>query len=333
VTPSSLTLSEEEGTGAFTAVLGMQPAGDVVLDVTSADPARASVSSTTLTFDALNWATPQPVTVTGHAVAGPSLVAITVSVNGALSDDAYDPLADRSVQVTLLPALTPDLDVRLELDEIGGATTATNIGANGVDGTIAGSPIQGEAGVFGTAFRFDEIDDRITLPNFTYPAEFTVSLWFKVADNGGNQYQYLYSQGQFGNPNSLNILIGEVGNNNVSNQLAVNFRDTDDPQGIWTNVLTADASAAGLDLIDDQWHLVTFTASAASGASLFVDGVLVDSLANLGGGLFVPSSGVTLGTRNYSNGNRWFGGSMDDVRVYARALSAGEITALYGQAP
>ena len=325
LSPTSLAVAEDEGTATFTAVLGLEPASDVVLQVTSADPWRASVDVSTLTFSPVDWSTPQPVTVTSHAVAGANQVAITVSVDDALSDDTFDPLADQIVDVTLLPATPSDLEVWLQLDETGGAATAVNAGANGVDGAVAGDPLQGVPGAFGTAFSFDELDDEITLPNFAYPPEFTVSLWIKVADNSGNYYQYLYSQGQFGDPNSLNILLGETGNNNVSNELAVNFRDADDPQGIWSNVLTADASAAGFDLIDDGWHLVTFTVSAADGARLYVDGQLADALPSLGGGAFAPAGAVTLGTRNYSSGNRWLGGSMDDVRVYSRALSAGEI--------
>ncbi|MEM7351802.1 MAG: LamG domain-containing protein, partial [Acidobacteriota bacterium] len=333
VSPASLAVSEEGGTAAFTSVLGAQPASDVVLTITSADPARLSVNPATLTFSSGDWATPQQVTATGHATAGADQVVVTVSVDDALSDDAFDPLADQTVQVSLLPAVDADLLVWLELDEVGGATSAVNSGSNGVTGSIVGGPIQGEAGVIGTAFRFDEQDDAINLPSFAYPAELSVSLWVKVADNSGNQYQYLYSQGQFGDPHSLNILLGESGNNNIPNQLAVNFRDANDPQGIWSNVLSVDATATGVGLLDDLWHLVTFTASAAEGARLFVDGVLVDDLPNLGGDVFVPTTGVTMGTRNYSNGNRWFGGAMDDLRVYGRALSASEIQGLYTQAP
>ncbi len=73
---------------------------------------------------------------------------------------------------------------------------------------------------------------------------------------------------------------------------------------------------------------MTFTVSAAEGARLFVDGQLADSLPNLGGAAFAPGGVVTLGTRNYSSGNRWLGGFMNDVRVCSRALSQAEIQSL-----
>jgi len=92
-------------TGTFDVVLDSQPASDVAFDVTSADEAVATVSPATLTFTPGNWATPQAVTVTATndpVADGDQAVVVTVAVNDGASDNAFDPLADQAVDITVL---------------------------------------------------------------------------------------------------------------------------------------------------------------------------------------------------------------------------------------
>ena len=96
-------VSETGSTDTFDVVLTAQPASDVVINVTSGDAGEATVDLTTLTFTSANWDTAQTVTVTGvddPTVDGDQTTTITVSVDDANSDDAFDPLADLSVTVT-----------------------------------------------------------------------------------------------------------------------------------------------------------------------------------------------------------------------------------------
>ena len=89
-------------------VLDGQPLSDVVLTVSSTDPDETTVTPATLTFTTTNWGTPQTVTVTGiadDAIDGDQSTDITVSVNDAASDDAFDSLSDQTVTVT-----TSDID-------------------------------------------------------------------------------------------------------------------------------------------------------------------------------------------------------------------------------
>ena len=96
--------TNETGTTAtFTAVLNLEPATDVVLNITSGDTGEVTVSPTTLTFTNANWNTPQTITATGvdDALADGNVnVTITVAVDDASSDDAYDPVADVTTIVT-----------------------------------------------------------------------------------------------------------------------------------------------------------------------------------------------------------------------------------------
>ncbi|MBI03219.1 MAG: hypothetical protein CL468_04215, partial [Acidimicrobiaceae bacterium] len=80
----STVMSESGSSDSFTFALGSEPAGNVVVSVASSDLSEAVVSSSTLTFTASNWDTPQTVVVTG--------------VNDGLSD------GDQAVDVTLSAA-------------------------------------------------------------------------------------------------------------------------------------------------------------------------------------------------------------------------------------
>jgi hypothetical protein len=90
-------------TATFTAVLNAQPTTDVVLNISSANTDEVTVSPATLTFTNANWATAQEITLTGVddiLFDGNQDVIITVSVDDALSDDAYDAVADVTTTVT-----------------------------------------------------------------------------------------------------------------------------------------------------------------------------------------------------------------------------------------
>ena len=61
----------------------------------------------------------------------------------------------------------------------------------------------------------------------------------------------------------------------------------------------------------------------------YVDGKLAASNAGLAGPMDnIPGGNIQIGTGWQINGPYW-SGQMDDIRIYNRALSAGEIKALY----
>ncbi|MEH6746388.1 MAG: Calx-beta domain-containing protein, partial [Maribacter arcticus] len=117
----STATSEPNGTDSFTVRLTSAPASNVVLNVVSSDIGEGTVSPGTLTFTPTNFATPQTVTVTGvndAIVDGTQPYTITVSVNDASSNDAFDALADRIINVTN----TDDDTAGFTVTESGGST-------------------------------------------------------------------------------------------------------------------------------------------------------------------------------------------------------------------
>ena len=102
-TAGDTTVDESGTTDTFDVVLSRQPVTNVVIDVTSGDTGEATVDLASLTFTPANWNQPQTVTVTGvddPTLDGDQTSTITLSVDDANSDDAFDSLPDDTISVT-----------------------------------------------------------------------------------------------------------------------------------------------------------------------------------------------------------------------------------------
>ena len=121
-TNNSTRVDESGTTDTFSITLNQRPDSNVVLSVSSNDTGEATVNRSTLTFTPSNWNTAQEIVVTGRddsSVDGSQMSTITVSVIDASSDDAFDPISDKSVSVTTTDndmAATPTQFVRSSAD-------------------------------------------------------------------------------------------------------------------------------------------------------------------------------------------------------------------------
>ncbi|MCM8881758.1 MAG: tandem-95 repeat protein [Candidatus Thiodiazotropha sp.] len=176
------------------------------------------------------------------------------------------------------------------------------------DGTITDATTV--TGLDGDALRFDESGDYVTIPDVTMNNDFTVTFQFKVDDNTGSLFQYIYSHGDINTTNSLNIFINEASHGTDPNVLRTVIRDADD---------TLDNFALEFDISsiigDDEWHTYTLTVEAGVGSTVYLDGV-VKNTDTRGGGSFNPSGNVYLGARYDLDPDRMFGGDLDDVKIY-----------------
>jgi hypothetical protein len=93
------------------------------------------------------------------------------------------------------------------------------------------------------------------------------------------------------------------------------------------------------DVRDDQWHHVTAVLDSdgtpdVAEISLYVDGVREVVSASLDEPIDTAADGVVIVGKSPSAwGNRPFVGQIDDVRIYSRALSHGEVANLAGVSP
>lgn len=104
VSPTSV-IVWEQGPGnqtTFTVVLTSAPSSNVVFKITGSDNTEATLDKSSLTFTTSNWSTPQVVTVTGVQdliLDGNVNSLVTVEVVDAESDDNYDSLSNKTVNV------------------------------------------------------------------------------------------------------------------------------------------------------------------------------------------------------------------------------------------
>jgi hypothetical protein len=215
-----------------------------------------------------------------------------------------------------------------KLDEAAGATQAVDATGNGHDGTIYGDPVR-VAGRLGGALSLDEVNDRVAAADFDYGSDgtFSVAFWFNVSELSGDFFQYVLSHGAVSQAGSLNVYFGEAGSS-LPGVLRTNLLDGND-----------DADRGALDIsgswADGEWHHYALVVSA-SGSKVYVDGDEKAS-SSQGGDAFNPNTGVHLGCRAEDlDADRYYGGKLDDVRLYGHPLSAAEIAELVsggGNAP
>jgi len=193
-----------------------------------------------------------------------------------------------------------------------GSTTAADSSGNGNDGTLANMDPATDwvAGKIGGALDFEGVKDKVSRTSLSYDltGDLTVSAWMKPAtcevsgacfvvefqDAGGDSLSLRYDNA------NQNIKIGDAGT---------------------VHGFTSTASLK-------TWsHLVYIWHDATNQHAVYINGVL--DARGLVGGTFTGGNmdNFTLGS-NTSN-VRHYGGLLDDVRLYNRALSASEIAALY----
>jgi endo-1,4-beta-xylanase len=242
----------------------------------------------------------------------------TPACNGAdLDGDANVDLEDFAV---LAFNWTTDetLQLYLKLDETSG-TTAADSSMYNHPGTLNNGPVWSAGHTPGSgALSFDGTNDSVVITGYkgiTGTSSRTCSAWIKTTTTGalmswgrsvptGGDYWYcLVNYSASGNPGALHVSV--MGGNVVGTK----------------------------DLRDGQWHhiAVVFDSDSdpdTSDLTLYVDGV-AESVSYLGLRAIntAAETDVYLGSR-LGGASYLFSGLMDDVRIYNRALSAAEITAL-----
>ena len=132
VTPTSgLVTTEAGGTATFTVVLTSQPTANVTVALSSSDATEGTVGPASLTFTAVNWNTPQTVTVTGvdDDLDDGDIVYSIITAAATSSDAVYNGINPADVSVTNTDNDTAGITVTptsgLVTTEAGGTATFT----------------------------------------------------------------------------------------------------------------------------------------------------------------------------------------------------------------
>jgi hypothetical protein len=188
-------------------------------------------------------------------------------------------------------------------------TTAIDRGQGGNHGTIVGAvPAIGK---LGQGLRFDGVDDRVTVGDVGSPIS-TIALWFKnetsITSGSSGSFLMKLSAGSSGDTGSicLGSCTGFVDGETLT------FKGEDGSSG-----------SAYTGTIPAGWHhaLFVFTGGAYQ---IYLDGEHVGAT-TYGTPAIESGDEVAIGHSSLTP----ILGSLDDVRIYDRALSAAEVLALY----
>jgi hypothetical protein len=206
----------------------------------------------------------------------------------------------------------PSLIAHWRFDE-GSGTTANDSSGNNRTGTLKNGASFTSAGLpalqfadpaalqlIGTSHHYVDAGTSLNLTN----SSFTVAAWAKRSTTSGKQW-----------------IIG-YGTNKTDKALVLGFRDNDHVTcAFFNDDLDTDIAFADTNV----WHHIACTYNAATGRrTVYVDGVgwYADN-----GGSIQANGTFNIGRVPWSEG--YFSGTIDDVRVYNRALSPKEIEYLY----
>ncbi|HUX35568.1 MAG TPA: LamG domain-containing protein, partial [Candidatus Paceibacterota bacterium] len=206
-----------------------------------------------------------------------------------------------------------------KFDEGQGTSTQDSSG-NGNGGTLGGSidlPTWQSNCQVGGCLSFDGTDDYVSVPVFTSidTGSFTIMHWFKLSTTGKDE-------GSVGKSAPYNL-------NNPG--YAIRFLASGNNIGTDINISsgTGAQSTISYKWNTSTWHYIAWVVNRIIGTyDIYIDGQDVAS------GTGIPTTGSTAiaSSLNFGNGGNsaWFTlGSLDDIRIYNRALSAAEVMALY----
>ncbi|MFI9202102.1 exo-alpha-sialidase [Streptomyces sp. NPDC053048] len=178
------------------------------------------------------------------------------------------------------------------------------------------------AGRFGGALRFDGVDDAVRLPyRGSLPLgarDFTAVLWFRYRPRAGaGEQPFLWMGGVGGAPQVA--LRGEPDSGRITGQLTARTAGPGPSR-------TATVRSAGA-YADGRWHRLALRRSGGR-LTLTVDGTST-SVPGVPGTVSRNSAfGVHLGQK--PDGRSFLTGDLDEVRVYARALTDAELAGPQG---
>ena len=201
-----------------------------------------------------------------------------------------------------------------KLDETSGTTAADSSG-NGNDGTMnSGLDATSDSGkgAVGNALRFLSNYGAISIPDdatLNPSNQITVSSWIKTTNASTSRMLYKWDGGS-----NNDYILWKTGAGIP--RFEIN-----------TSGGSVILSATAVDINDGIWHHITGTYDGST-VSIYVDGVFNNSIAH-SGTLNDGTRPIVVGAENTTGATFSVNGQLDDVRIYDRAITDAEVTALY----
>jgi hypothetical protein len=179
----------------------------------------------------------------------------------------------------------------------------------------SGTYVADRFGVSGKALQFNGTSDYATIPRPNW-MDWTIAYWVKTTATGGTPGWY----------NGKGLVDGEVGG--VTDDFGTALVGSKAAFGVGNPDTTITSTTA---INDGQWHHVTAARSASTGLmQLYVDGILQASAIGPFGPKVSPPS-LRIGSIQTGAAGGFLAGTIDDVQISNRVLSAPEISAVMNQ--
>ncbi len=197
-----------------------------------------------------------------------------------------------------------------------GTNTTSDTSSNGYNGTLTNfySATSTVVGQLNQGLYFDGVDDKVSLPTSVVGSSITLSAWIKPAVVNKEQRIINYH-------NRYRLELSDNG------KLYCAFHTVNQS---WNFCSTL----GNTTLVANRWYHVAVTYDGSSTYTYYLNGVANGSNSSqftgaLTGGSLTPCIGDACGDGNTT---AFFKGSMDDVNIYSRALSSGDMLELYTSA-
>ena len=321
--------------GAWSAVYSLEVEWGGISGLSPADGSSTTDTTPSLNWDAVPGAVGYEVQLAGSEAGLASASAVSVSGTSytptsavSLSQTTYWRVrakdgtgqygswsAAASLEVINVP--TEGLLAYYPFD--GNADDASGNGYHGILGGEVGhnspSLTADRFGNQNSAYMFDSYLELIKLPHSVLDgqSEFSVSFWMKTE---GSVIQRGIITGAASNYRNNELLIYIADDGEIRPHIKTNSFD-------------------GTRRINDEiWHFIVITRDNNGLTKLYVDGVLDLSDTLSAGNLDIANGGLWLGNDQDTVGGSWassqqFLGQLDEMRIYSRVLTSGEIGLLY----
>ncbi len=256
---------------------------------------KGTTTSTSLSVTGLTCATAYSMTVRARDAAG----------NWSAASSALN------VSTTACSTIDPVLRVWWKFDETSGTTASDATGNNRSGALLNGLQFSGVAGKYDKALTFDGVDDVCRYNQSpgvsTYP--FTLSAWIKSTNTTSYYHAVFIGDGSAsGKYFTIGLRFGKA---------FICARNTTEYRNEDSDVIS-----------DGQWHLVTGVFESPTSRKLYVDGSLkVTGTESVS--IVATINRFSAGALDRSSMANQYGGSLDEVRLYGKALSASEVSGLF----
>ncbi len=252
----------------------------------------------------------------GTALKVSPVTGVDLAFTSLLPGSAYYSDAPRSGEV-----------LRLAFEETPASTgvlTPLDTSGNGRNATCSACPRSGQSGPSGMGYAFNGTSQYLSVADndaidFALGQDFSVLTWVRpdptqpTTANSDNDIVEKWSQSA-GYPYAIRYINEKGGTNAGKIQVARH------------NGSAAASLNSTRTVNDGKFHHVAFVKTGST-LSLYIDGTLDGSVADLTSGTTTNTSPLSIGRRG--NGVNYFAGMIDDVRIFNRGLTQSEIRSIF----